>query len=262
MASKQVVDVEKLNDWDLTNDELNVLDILYWVAMYPDENEGKSISMQEMFKKIPFDKRMAKVMPNIESEIGSANLPTCLYRYARLRYNKTSSINPIVSILNHLGDAGYLELDEAKMGTNKVDTLIGKIVNKENKNLKYNFNKASLDDQANVYIMIRRKGIIPAEKSNREKVHKNFQLKEQEIQIQEQKEAKAQADSSKNLEKIVAYFGGFSVLVAVADWDWGAAGILGNVFRVVVIALIITAIYSYDKKTNFIRSHFGKKKDK
>ncbi|SUP60833.1 Uncharacterised protein [Weissella viridescens] len=87
-------------------------------------------------------------------------------------------------------------------------------------------------------------------------------MKEQEIQIQEQKEAKAQADSSKNLEKIVAYFGGFSVLVAVADWDWGAAGILGNVFRVVVIALIITAIYSYDKKTNFIRSHFGKKKDK
>ena len=55
MASEQVVDVEKLNDWDLGHDELNVLDILYWVAMYPDEKEGKSISMKEMFQKAPFE---------------------------------------------------------------------------------------------------------------------------------------------------------------------------------------------------------------
>ncbi|RRG18069.1 hypothetical protein D3P96_03850 [Weissella viridescens] len=248
MASEQVVDVEKLNDWDLTNDELNVLDILYWVAMYPDEKEGKSISMQEMFQKAPFENRMAKVIPNIASEIGDTNLPTCLYRYARLRYDKTSSINPIVSILNHLGDAGYLELDEAKMRTNKVDTLIEKIVTGEKKKRKYNFSKASFNDQANVYIMIRRKGIIPAEKSNREKVYQNFQRQEQEIQIQEQKEAKAQAESSKNLEKIVAYFGGLSVLVAIADWDWTADGMLGHLFKLVVVLLTLILIYQYVSK--------------
>lgn len=241
MASERVVDVEKLNDWDLGHDELNVLDILYWVAMYPDEKEGKSISMQEMFQKALFDKRMTKVMPNIESEIGSANLPTCLYRYARLRYNQTSSINPIVSILNHLGDAGYLELDEAKMGTNKVDTLIGKIVNK---NLKYNFNKASFDDQANVYIMIRRKGIILVEKSNDKKVKRNMQL--QQARIAEEQARIAEA--SQSLEMVVAYLGGVSVLVAIADWNWNTGDIVGNVIKVAVMLLTLILIYTYVSK--------------
>ena len=158
-------------------------------------------------------------------------------RYPRLRYDKMSSIDPIVSILNHLGDAGYLELGEAKMPTNKVDTLIGRIVNEEDGHQKYNFNKASFDDQANVYIMIRRKGIILVEKSNDKKVKRNMQLQQARI-----------AEASQSLEMVVAYLGGVSVLVSIADWNWNTGGIVGNVIKVAVMLLTLILIYKYVSK--------------
>lgn len=237
-----------MKSWeDLTSDELNLLEVLYWVAMFPEVKmvkkhksnvkvnvgHGKAMRLDDLYMVQNFNARMKDLNPQISEQAGAELVPTWPYEPMRMKYDSSTGVNPLRSMLNHLSADGYLEVSEEMSD----EDVLKSLASGEN-GLKYDFKSVSKEGQYRVYVQICREGLVVAEQwiAHRKKIT----AQQEEVDAQ-----KAETEASKRIERIIGVMGGLAVLVAMLEWDWSEASMIMNVFRFAVIGLVVILALVY-----------------
>lgn len=157
-------------------------------------------------------------------------------------WESITKTNPIISMLNHLYDMEYIEINKAKTTDEKILETAEKILKTKEV---IDFLKC---DQENTFISIRRKGIVVSEQFI---AHKEKLVLQKSRAEQEKKQAESealQAKSAQDLEHIVGVFGVMAVIVAVLDWDWENTITIVMIFRILVMVALLFLTYIVVKK--------------
>ncbi|MCW0953708.1 hypothetical protein OIT44_06510 [Weissella ceti] len=247
-----------MKKWEeLTSDELNLLEVLYWVAMFPEtadkmpedkeKPDGKAICVNALYRNIEFKKRMKEVNTHIWEEVGEGFEPKWPYEADRMKWDNETKINPLRSILNHLSADGFLEVNE-RMG----DADIVSKISITDDDTPYNFKALAPEGQSLVFIQICRAGLVVAEQWIAHR--KKLAAQQEEIAAQ-----KAETEASKRLERIIGVMGGLAIVVAMLEWNWTEANLTMTVARSIMIVMLVgLAVWQWDA----IRALFGLDKSK